>query len=82
MKKFALIFLLVASEAIGLGIAEIYNGLFLRAVPPTAMSGFNVGATHTMFLFYGLGVGLVLFAWAMLAVLLSRLIGGRPGAKS
>ena len=75
MKMFSVVSLLVGSEVLGLAIAELYHRLFLKAVPPVAMSGFNVGAAHAVFLLYGIGVGLVLFVWAMIAVGLSRLMG-------
>lgn len=77
------IVLLIASEAVGVALGEWFFRLFLKAVPPVALSQFNAGSAHVVYLTYGGGVGLVLFAWAYLGMAISRLqqLGGKGEAK-
>ena len=74
------IVLFVLSEVVGIAIGEVFYRLFVSAVPPIAHSNFNMQASHVAHLGYGAGVGLVLFAWAMLGMG----VGGmsRSGSKS
>ena len=67
-----MVVLFVASEAVGVALGEWYFRLFLKAVPPVALSQFNAGSAHVVYLMYGGGVGVVLFVWA----LIGRMIGG------
>jgi hypothetical protein len=83
-RLFVMIALLIVSEAVGLALGEWFYRLFLKAVPPVALSQFNAGSAHIVYLSYGGGVGLVLFIWAHLGIAISRLqqLGGRSEAKS
>ena len=79
------VLLLVGSEVLGLALGEWYNGLFVKTVPPLAMSSFNSAAAHVAYLTYGALAGLGIFLWAMLAVFLARFFGGsseKPAAPS
>jgi len=67
------ILLLGASLALGVGLGEVNFGLFQRTMPPMAISNLNQGTAHMMFLLYGVGAGVVIFCWAMLAVFLAPL---------
>ena len=84
MKKATVIFLLIVSVAAGVAIGEWFFHLFLKAVPPVALSDFNTQSSRIAHWIYGAGVGLVLFAWALLgrAVLRSGRAGSKPGASS
>jgi hypothetical protein len=53
--------------------------LFLQNLPPLALSSFSTTAAHAAFLTYGIILGLLLFAWSVLAVVLSRFFTRRPG---
>lgn len=66
--------LLAASLVAGIAIGEAFFRLFEQTVPPTALSTFNAGTAHAAFLAYGLGAGIVLFLWGLLAVAGSRLL--------
>ena len=64
--------LLGASVALGIAIGERFFRLFVHTVPPMAMSGFSQSAAHGAYLTYGLLLGVLMCAWSLLAVLLSR----------
>ena len=79
-----MIVLLVASEAAGVALGEWFYRLFLKAVPPVALSQFNASSAHIVYLSYGGGVGLVLFVWAYLGMAIARVqqLASKGGAKS
>lgn len=70
------VLLLAGSEVLGLALGEWYFGLFLKTVPPLAMSGFNSAAAHVAYLTYGALAGLAVFLWALLVVFLGRFFKG------
>jgi hypothetical protein len=72
-----LIVLLVLSEAVGIAVGEVFFRLFLKAVPPVALSKFNTQAAQIAHLAYGVGVGLVLFVWALIGMAVGRVSGSR-----
>ncbi len=82
MRKGAAIFVLLLSMAAGVAIGEWFFHLFLKAVPPVALSDFNTQSSRIAHWIYGAGVGVVLFAWALLgrAVLRFRRTDSKPGA--
>jgi hypothetical protein len=67
-----MIVLFVVSEAVGVALGEWFFRLFLKAVPPVALSQFNSQSAHFVYLMYGGGVGFVLFIWA----LIGKMVGG------
>lgn len=69
------IVLLVLSEAIGLGIGQLFFRLFTQTVPPAVLTSFNKGTAYAAFLTYGLGAGLVIFLWCFAAIAISRAFG-------
>ena len=73
----ALAVLLVLSEVVGLLIGHVFFRLFDKTVPPAMLTSFNKGTAHAAFLIYGLGTGLVLFLWGLLAVVGGRLFPKR-----
>ena len=78
-----MIVLLVVSEAVGVALGEWYFRLFLKAVPPVALSQFNASSAHIVYLSYGGGVGIILFLWAYLGMAIGRLqqLAGKKEAK-
>jgi hypothetical protein len=71
-KVLGLILLLAGSEAIGFLAASRYFHLFRATVPPALMTNFNLTSAHAAFLLYGAALGVGIFVWAVLAVVLSR----------
>lgn len=71
-----LLLLLVGSMGLGVAVAEWFFRLFDRTIPPAALSSFSKSAAHAAFLSYGVGAGVVLFGWALLAALVAPLFGG------
>jgi hypothetical protein len=63
--------LLGGSIAFGLLSGEIFFRLFLKTVPPLALSGFSTSAAHVGFLLYGVGLGVVTWLWSLLAIVLA-----------
>ena len=63
-----LLILFVLSEAIGLGMGQVFFRLFGQTVPPAVLTSFNRGTAHAFFLVYGLGAGIVIFLWCLLAI--------------
>jgi len=70
---FIMTLLFVLSEAVGIAIGEWFFHLFVRAVPPAAMSSFNAQNSRFYFWAYGGGVGLVLFVWTFIGTLVGRM---------
>lgn len=70
---FVMTVLFVLSEAIGIAIGEWFFHLFLQAVPPVALSNFNTQSSRIAHWLYGGGVGVVLFAWAFIGVMVGRM---------
>ncbi len=68
----------VGSVALGLIAAEWFFGLFNKTVPPAVITAFNRGAAHGAFIGYGIGLGVMIFAWTLLAVVLARFFPGAP----
>ncbi len=75
-----LVTLLVASLVLGILVGEVFFGLFEKTVPPAVITTFNAGAAHAAFLAYGLGAGIVLFLWGVLAAVGSRLLRRGSGS--
>jgi hypothetical protein len=77
-RGFMTLFLFVLSEVVGVLLGEWFFQLFLKAVPPVALSEFNTQSSRIAHWMYGAGVGLVLFGWSLLGMVMSRM--GRPKA--
>jgi len=83
MPRFILwLVIFVVSEAIGVLLGEWFFHLFLKAVPPVALSAFNSQSSRIAHWLYGAGVGVVLFAFALLGMVASRItqMASRPAA--
>ncbi len=68
----------VGSIALGVVAGQWFFGLFDKTVPPAVITDFNRGTAHGFFITYGLGFGVVIFAWTLLAVALARFFPGTP----
>jgi hypothetical protein len=64
--------LLVGNLIVGYLSGKIFFGLFLDNLPPLALSTFSSKAAHAAYLAYGLGLGVLLFGWCLVILLLSR----------
>jgi len=73
-KSFVLIMLLVVSLGTGILLGEWFFHLFLKAVPPVALSNFNTQASRIAHWLYGAGVGVVLFVWALIGMAAGRIM--------
>ena len=80
-RSFGMLALFVLSLVVGVALGEWFFRLFLKAVPPVAMSQFNTQAAHVAHLMYGAGVGVVLFVWSLLGMSIGR-VGGRGKSKA
>jgi hypothetical protein len=68
--------LLIASVVIGVLAGHLFFGLFTQTVPPAVLTSFNKGTAYVAFIGYGVGLGIVIFLWTLLAARLGA--GGRP----
>jgi len=71
-RTFTTILLLVLSEVVGIALGEWFFRLYLKAIPPVALSDFNTGSARIAYWLYGAGVGVVLFLWALLGMFTSK----------
>jgi hypothetical protein len=83
-KAIMFLILFVASVGLGVGIGEWFYHLFLKAVPPVALSQFNSQASRIAHWLYGAGVGLAMFVWALIGIAANKLssMGSKSEAKS
>ena len=72
-RSWVLIGLFLLSEAAGVAIGEWFYHLYVRAVPPSALSDFNAQSSRIAHWFYGGGVGALLFVWALIGMAAGRL---------
>jgi len=79
-KAFSFLFLFVVSMGLGVAVGEWFFHLFLKAVPPVALSQFNTQAARIAHWLYGAGVGLAMFVWALIGIAVNRLTS--MGSKS
>jgi len=79
-KYTGLLLLLAGSEVLGMLLGHWFYTLFIKTVPPVALSSFNAGAAHVAFILYGLLAGLALCLWALLAIFLNRYFTTEPDA--
>lgn len=80
-RKWGLLLLLIGSLGIGVVIGEVFHRLFLSSIPPSMLSGLGKGSAHVMHVVYGVGAGLLMFLWAVLAAGLAPLFGSRTSTK-
>ena len=78
-RSIGLLVLLGASELLGLTLGQWFYTLFLKTLPPLALSNFNQGTAHAAFLVYGSLSGVAVFVLSIITVLLSRyFLAGTP----
>jgi len=66
------VLLFVVSELLGIFMGGWFFRLFLKTIPPLALSSFSEGTARFAFIFYGLVCGVAVFLWCLAAVALSR----------
>ena len=76
-----IVLLLGASEALGLLLGQWFYGLFVKTIPPLAMSSFNLGTAHAAYVIYGLIGGLAIFVLGLAAAASSRFFKDAPGKR-
>ena len=83
-KTWTFLLLFLVSLGLGVGIGEWFFELFLKAVPPVALSQFNNQASRIAHWIYGAGVGLALFVWALIGIAVNKLtsMGGKSSANA
>ncbi|HYV66560.1 MAG TPA: hypothetical protein VE964_09990 [Myxococcales bacterium] len=69
-----MVVLFLLSLAAGVGLGQWFFQLFTKTVPPLALSQFNAKSAQFFYLLYGGGVGVVLFVWALLGMMASRML--------
>jgi hypothetical protein len=74
--------MLVGSEILGVVAGDQFFRLFLETVPAVVLTNFNRGTAHAAFITYGVGLGLVIFAWSLGLWGLDRLLGLARGLKT
>ena len=79
-----MVVLFLLSLAVGVGLGEWFFRLFLKAVPPVALSDFNTQSSRIAHWLYGGGVGVVLFGWSLLGMTVGRMaqMMSKPGEKA
>lgn len=78
-RSIGLLLLLLCSSALGIGIGHWFSGVFDATVPAAVLTQFNHAAAYTYFLFRGFLVGLVVFVFSLLVLLVSRLFAADAG---
>lgn len=83
-KSVSFMLLFIMSLGVGVGIGEWFYHLFLKAVPPVALSQFNNQAARIAHWLYGAGVGLAMFVWAVIGIALNKVtsMGSKGSRKS
>lgn len=71
-RGFVFLLLFLVSEVLGIVLGEAGFRLYRVTMPPAAVSAFNLGNAHMWYITSGIGVGLVIFLWSIIAALLGR----------
>ena len=79
-KALVMIALFILSEIAGVALGEWFFQLFLKAVPPVALSEFNTQSSRIAHWLYGGGIGIALFVWALIGLGVSRMTRGKKAA--
>ena len=82
MKGFGVLLVVIGSEALGLALGEMCYRLFMKTVPPLAMTNLMSGTAHAAYLTYGAVAGVVILIWALLVKFLSHLFTGSGKKKA
>ncbi|MHB8080430.1 MAG: hypothetical protein ACYDIE_14400 [Candidatus Krumholzibacteriia bacterium] len=81
-RNVGLIALLAGSLVLGAVLGMINYRLFLSNVPDTYLSAMGRAMAPAQFVGVGLLIGLVMFVWSLLAVVLSRGFRARPDGRA
>ena len=75
-KGIGVVLVVIGSEALGLGLGEMCYRLFMKTVPPLAMTNLMSGTAHAAYLTYGAIAGVLILIWTVLVQFLSHMFGG------
>lgn len=81
-RNVGLILLLAGSLVLGALLGVVNYRLFLSNVPDTYLSAMGRAMAPAQFIGVGLLIGLVMFVWSLVAVVLARGFRARPGGDS
>jgi hypothetical protein len=81
-RNVGLLVLLAGSLVLGALLGLVNYRLFLSNVPENYLSAMGRAMAPAQFIGVGLVIGLVMFVWSLLAVVLSRGFRARPGGDS
>jgi hypothetical protein len=76
------ILLLIASEALGVCYGEWSYKLFVKMIPPVALTEFNNGAAHVTLLGSGVVLGLAIFVLVLVATWFAGMSKPRPASQA
>jgi len=74
------ILLFIASMALGVGYAEWSNQMFVKMIPPVALTAFNQSAAHVTLIFSGVVLGLVIFVLSIVSNWIAGMFPARHAA--
>lgn len=81
-RNVGLLVLLAGSLVLGALLGLVNYRLFLSNVPENYLSAMGRAMAPAQFIGVGLLIGLVMFVWSLLAIVLSRGFRARPGGDS
>lgn len=68
-KTTASILIFIVSLAVGIAASELfYRFIFVPTVPPALLTSVSVGTSRFQFLMGGVGLGVIIFTWTLVAV--------------
>lgn len=76
-RLFGLVLLLVGSLVGGALSGNLFFNLFTKTVPPAVLTSFNKSTAHGAFIFYGFIMGIAIFVWVFVAILLAPMFRGK-----
>lgn len=81
-KLVGLVLLLIGSEVVGIVAGQYAFRLFDKTVPPAVVTDLVRAGAHGAYVFYGVVLGLAVFAWSLLAAWAGRFFLGSSRARS
>jgi len=75
-KMYGVLILFVLSVVLGVLFGQVFFGLLEKSVPPVAQTDFNRSGAHFACILYGLGIGIVIFVWSLLVMVVAPVFRG------
>jgi hypothetical protein len=76
-KLLGVVLLLVGSVGGGAISGNLFFNLFTKTVPSALLTSFNKSTAHGAFVIYGFVMGIAIFAWVLVAILLAPMFAGK-----